>query len=140
MRILFLGGTGNISTACVERALALGYKVTVLNRGNHPLAFSQPVAQLVGDRHDPQVLAAAAAQHYDVVANFLGYTPDEVALDFAAFAGQVGQYVYISSAAAYSRPLPPKKSKTWAKARTRATGMVLRTCSAVSGSSLTMPR
>ena len=64
MRILFLGGTGNISTACVEQALALGYEVTVLNRGNHPLAFSQPVTQLVGDRHDRGVLEAAAAQHY----------------------------------------------------------------------------
>jgi nucleoside-diphosphate-sugar epimerase len=106
MKVLFLGGTGNISTACVERALALGYQVTVLNRGNHPLEFSRPVAQLIGDRNDPLALAEAVAQRFDVVANFLGYTPDEVQRDIAAFGGWVGQYVYISSASAYCKPLP----------------------------------
>jgi len=106
MKILFLGGTGNISTACVERALALGHDVTVLNRGNQPLSSARPVEQIRGDRHDRAILELAAARHFDVVANFLGFTADQVALDVAAFGGRIGQYLYISSASAYSRPLP----------------------------------
>ncbi len=125
MKVLFLGGTGNISAACVERALALGHDVSVLNRGNHPLTFARPVRQIIGDRHDLTVLQEAAAGHYDVVANFLGFTPDEVALDISVFSGQVSQYVYVSSAAAYSRPLPyylvteetPLRNPYWQYAR-----------------------
>ena len=106
MRMLFLGGTGNISAACVERALALGHDVTVLNRGRQTAAFSRPVTQIRGDRHDPLALGEAAANHYDVVASFVGFTSDEVALDIEAFGGHTSQYLHISSASAYCRPLP----------------------------------
>lgn len=105
MKILFIGGTGNISSACVERALALGYDVTLLNRGQHPTSFSLPVHSIVADHHDLAALRTVAAEgRYDVVAEFIGYKPEDVALDIEAFRGQVGQYVYISSASAYQKP------------------------------------
>ncbi len=104
MRVLFIGGTGNISTACVERALAKGYDVTVLNRGTRNEELDPRVHTLIGDRHDRALLEEAAKRHFDVVANFVGYTPEEVALDIAAFSGQVGQYIFISTASAYQRP------------------------------------
>lgn len=105
MKVLFMGGTGNISSACVELALARGYDVTVFNRGNRPPSFSKPVRSLVGDRNDFARLGQVAeADRYDVVADFCGYTPDQVEKDVAAFAGRVGQYLYISSASAYQKP------------------------------------
>ena len=105
MRVLFLGGTGNISTACVELCLKRGYQVALLNRGQRNFSFSQPVTQFAGDRHDAALLRRIALEgNYDVVANFIGYTPDEVELDIAAFNGQAGQYLYISSTTIYQRP------------------------------------
>ena len=104
MRVLFIGGTGNISSACVERCLALGYEVSVLNRGRRDVAFAGRVRTIVGDRDDPAVLASAAREGYDVVANFVGYEPAQVDKDIAAFAGRVGQYVFISTASAYQKP------------------------------------
>ena len=105
MKVLFIGGTGNISTACVERALAKGHEVTVLNRGSHNEGLDPRVRVIVGDRHDGALLERVAREdRYDVVANFVGYTPDQVALDVAAFSGQVGQYLFISTASAYQRP------------------------------------
>jgi len=105
MKVLFIGGTGNISSACVELALARGYDVSVFNRGNRPLTLSRPVHAIIGDRNDPARLRkVAAADHYDVVANFVGFTPDQIESDIDAFSGQIGQYVYISSASAYQKP------------------------------------
>ena len=105
MRLLFLGGTGNISTACVELCLSLGYEVTVLNRGQRSSSFSRPVAHISGDRHNADLLRRAALEgHYDVVANFIGFTPEEIELDIVAFQGQIGQYLFISSTTVYQRP------------------------------------
>lgn len=105
MKVLFIGGTGNISSACVELALERGYEVSLLNRGQSSCAFLGPVNVMVGDRNDPAVLRQAAQRaRYDVVADFVGYTPDQIELDIAAFVGRVGQYVYISSASVYQKP------------------------------------
>jgi len=52
MRILFLGGTGNISTACVERALSSGQDVTILTRGQRASPFGARVRTLAGERGD----------------------------------------------------------------------------------------
>ena len=104
MRVLFIGGTGNISSACVERALELGYKVSLLNRGRRPAEFSAPVETIIGDRNDPDVLVKAARKRFDVVANFVGYEPAQIEKDIAAFEGQTGQYIFVSTASAYQKP------------------------------------
>jgi nucleoside-diphosphate-sugar epimerase len=101
MRVLFLGGTGNISTACVEQALARGHQVGILTRGRRP---SLPgVEPIVGDRDDPAALRRAAEQRWDAVADFLAYTPAQVQAAVEAFAGRTGQYVFIGTAAAYDK-------------------------------------
>jgi nucleoside-diphosphate-sugar epimerase len=106
VRLLFLGGTGNISTPCVERALDAGHHVTVLNRGRRGSPFASRVATVVGDREDPACLRGAAeAATYDAVVDFLAFSPGQVASAIAAFGGRVGQYVFISSASAYRRPV-----------------------------------
>jgi len=105
MKVLFLGGTGNISSACVELALARGYDVSVFNRGQRRPVFSRPVRGIVGDRNDSDRLREVAeADRYDVVADFVGFTPDQIEKDITAFAGHVGQYLYISSASVYQKP------------------------------------
>lgn len=106
MRVLFIGGTGNISSACVRLAVSRGYDVTLLTRGTRPVAFDGPVRSIKGDRNDAALLQAVAEDtRYDVVANFCGFTPDQVEVDIAALSGNVGQYIFISSASAYQKPL-----------------------------------
>jgi len=105
MKVLFLGGSGNISSACVELAVARGYDVTLLNRGQRQMEPGKGVKVIVGDRNDAaQMRKVAEEGHYDVVANFIAYTPEQIELDLAAFQGHVGQYIFISSASVYQKP------------------------------------
>ncbi|HVU17192.1 MAG TPA: SDR family oxidoreductase [Candidatus Didemnitutus sp.] len=104
MRILFIGGTGIISTACRELAVARGHEVTVLNRGLREKPAGVELIQ--ADIKDEAAVARALGDRkWDVVANFLAFGPDDVARDIARFAGRVGQYFFISSASAYQRPV-----------------------------------
>ncbi|TRY17093.1 NAD-dependent epimerase/dehydratase family protein [Tessaracoccus rhinocerotis] len=104
--ILFIGGSGTISHASVERAVRLGHRVSVLNRGRstrHELP--DEVESLVADVSDGDAVdEALAGREFDVVAQFLGFTPEHVARDVERFAGRTGQYVFISSASAYQTP------------------------------------
>lgn len=106
MRVLFLGGTGNISTACVEQALEAGHEVAVLNRGQRPSPFGSRVATVAGEREDTILLRRAAeAGRYDAVVDFLAYRPEQVEAAIQAFGSRAGQYVFISSASVYERPV-----------------------------------
>ncbi|GAA1848572.1 NAD-dependent epimerase/dehydratase family protein [Myceligenerans crystallogenes] len=104
--LLFIGGGGIISHASVARAVALGHRVTVLNRG---LDSTRPVPgdveRLVADAADPAAVAAAIGdREFDAVAQFRAFSPEHVRQDVARFAGRTGQYVFISSASAYQTP------------------------------------
>jgi nucleoside-diphosphate-sugar epimerase len=106
VKTLFLGGTGNISTACVERALASRHEVTILNRGQSASPFDSRVKTIVGERGDSALLRRAAeAGRFDAVVDFLAYRPEQVEAAIEAFGTHVGQYVFISSASAYQRPV-----------------------------------
>ncbi|MGN6126682.1 MAG: SDR family oxidoreductase [Humibacter sp.] len=104
--ILFIGGTGTISSACVARAVSRGASVTVLNRGSsHTRPLPDGVEELQGDIRDAaSVDAAIGSREFDVVAEFMAFTPEHVAADVERFAGRTGQYVFISSASAYQTP------------------------------------
>jgi nucleoside-diphosphate-sugar epimerase len=126
MKVLFLGGTGNISTACVEHALAQGHEVAVLNRGQRPSPFASRVETIVGERGDAQLLRSAAETGgYDAVVDFLAYRPEQVEAAVEAFGTRVGQYVFISSASVYQRPVAhyvvteetPRANPFWEYAR-----------------------
>jgi nucleoside-diphosphate-sugar epimerase len=111
-RILFIGGSGVISSACVARAVAVGHDVTVLNRGGSSALRPLPdeVRQVVGDIRDPESVHTALGNgggdplEFDVVCEFTAFTPDHVRADLDLFEGRVGQYVFISSASAYQTP------------------------------------
>jgi len=104
MKVLFLGGTGNISTACVEHALARGHEVGLLTRGHRPAPFGPRTEVFRGDRDDPGALRRAAATRWDAVVDFLAYTPPQVDAAVEAFTERTGQYVFIGTAAAYDKP------------------------------------
>lgn len=127
MRILFLGGTGVISAASVRLAVARGHRVTVLNRGRTGLRPLPPEVEVLrADLRDPVALDAALGdRRFDVVVQFLAFTPDHVRADVERFAGRCGQYLFVSSASAYQKPpavLPvteatPLKNPFWQYSR-----------------------
>lgn len=104
MKVLFIGGTGIISTACTQLALARGLHVTVLNRGQRE-GLRGP-EQLVVDISDARAAAAALGnQRWDAVVDFISFTPAEIEQRLALFRGRTGQFIFISSASAYQKPL-----------------------------------
>jgi nucleoside-diphosphate-sugar epimerase len=106
MKVLFLGGTGNISTACVSLAVERGHEVTVLNRGRTASRVRGPVRVAVGERDDPARLRALAEEtRFDAVVDFLAFRPEQVDAAVGAFAGRAGQYVFIGTTAAYEKPV-----------------------------------
>ena len=105
-KILFLGGTGLISSTCTGYAAQHGMDLTVLNRGKsgrYPLPAG--VKAMRGDIHDRQAMVDLLdGQNFDVVVDWIGFVPDDVERNIQLFNGRVGQFVYISSASAYQKP------------------------------------
>jgi len=106
MRILFIGGTGILSSACAPRVLAAGHDLALLNRGQSSIRPAAAEAELLrADIRDrASVREAVGDREFDVVVNFVAYTPEHVLSDVDTFGGRVGQYVFISSASAYQKP------------------------------------
>ncbi|MBQ9264873.1 MAG: SDR family oxidoreductase [Clostridia bacterium] len=105
MKALFIGGTGVISTAISRLLLQQGWDLTLLNRGNRK--NDVPGAhQLTLDIVDEAAVAKAMSDaHFDVVADFIAFVPAQVERDIRLFAGKTEQYIFISSASAYQKPL-----------------------------------
>ncbi len=104
MRVLFIGGTGNISTACTIEALRKGYKVAHLNRGTHPEKEMAGVSTIHADiRNVEATKRALRGQHFDAVVQFLAFRPEHVRADIEIFGGITEQYILISTASAYKK-------------------------------------
>jgi nucleoside-diphosphate-sugar epimerase len=106
MKVLFIGGTGQISAASARRAIDLGIELHILNRGLTPgRPLPDGARSIRGDIRDPEAARAALGdEEFDVVVDFVAFTPDQVQTDIDLFAGRTGQYVFISSASAYQTP------------------------------------
>ncbi|MBN2176252.1 MAG: NAD-dependent epimerase/dehydratase family protein [Demequinaceae bacterium] len=106
MRILFIGGTGIISSAASPLAVERGHELTLVNRGLSTKAATPEGAELLRvDAHDPAALRLALqGREFDAVVQWVAYTPDQIADDIETFRGVTGQYVFISSASAYEKP------------------------------------
>ena len=103
--ILYLGGTGTISAACVRRSVERGYDVTVINRGSARRDLPDAVTALSADVRDPAAMKEVlGGREFDAVADFLSFSPADVATALEVFEGRTGQYVFISSASAYQKP------------------------------------
>ncbi len=105
MRVLFFGGTGNISRSCVQEALRRDMEVFVFQRGKSAHPVPPGAVSIPGDHADPAATRAALEGHrFDVVAQFIGYRPEQVRFDIEMLEGRVGQYLYVSSASVYHKP------------------------------------
>lgn len=105
MKALFIGGTGTISTAIVQRLASLGWEVWLLNRGNRTSVVPEGVHIVKADiRREEDVVRQIGKQVFDVVCDFIGFTVPDVERDYRLFRERCRQYIYISSASAYHKP------------------------------------
>lgn len=103
---LFIGGTGNISSACATVALEQGIEVTLLVRGKSDKRERPSGAEvLIADVRDAAAVREVLSnRRFDVVVDYVAFTTDHVRSDLELFAGRTSQYVFISSASAYRTP------------------------------------
>ena len=105
-KALFIGGTGAISSGVVRRLWQEGgWELWLLNRGNRSDRVPAGVHQITADINDEAAVAERLKDMtFDVVSEFIGFTPDQVARDWRLFRGKTRQYIFISSASAYHKP------------------------------------
>ncbi|MEM7333816.1 MAG: SDR family oxidoreductase [Chloroflexota bacterium] len=129
LKVLFIGGTGVISSACSELALARGIDLYLLNRGQSSRLIPEGTTQLIGDIRQPETVRKAIAEHtFDVVVDWIAFSPEHIETDVALFKGKTNQFIFISSASAYQTPprkLPitestPLHNPFWAYSRAKA--------------------
>ncbi len=105
MKILYVGGTGEISFDCVHESVRAGHEVSVFNRGNHNAGLPEAVTFLTGDFEDDASYRQVAEQRFDVVCQFRVFDVDKLQRDLDLLTGKVGRYVFISTASAYEKPV-----------------------------------
>ncbi len=107
MKILFIGGTGLLSSACSELAAARGHELFLLNRSaSTKYPTPKGAAILPADVYaDEAPLAGLLAGHrFDAVVDFIAFTAKDVERDIHLFKDKTDQFVFISSASAYQKP------------------------------------
>jgi nucleoside-diphosphate-sugar epimerase len=105
LKVLFIGGTGIISSAVSQLAVERGIDLYLLNRGQSSRVPPPEANILNGDIRNPQtVQTALAGHHFDAVVNWIAFTPEHIETDLTLFQGCTNQYIFISSASAYQTP------------------------------------
>lgn len=128
MKVLFIGGTGNISTACTKEAISRGMQVFHFNRGNNTGELIDKVTTIKGDINkfnERQRINSHAP--FDIVANFIAFEQDQVQSDIEFFNRKTKQYIFVSSATVYKKPPEhylisencPRENPFWEYARNK---------------------
>lgn len=105
MKVLFIGGTGNISTATSCLALEYGMDLWLLNRNHNPVSI-QGSRQIICDIRNESEAARLLSEHeWDCVVNWIAFEPADIERDIRLFGGKTSQYIFISSASCYQTPL-----------------------------------
>lgn len=105
MKVLFIGGTGLISEAVSKLAISRGIELYLFNRGNREGFVPEGAHVIKGDIRNPLDAAAALEnEQFDVVVDWIAFTPEHVSVDIELFRGKTKQYIFISSASAYQKP------------------------------------
>ncbi|SNR56677.1 NAD-dependent epimerase/dehydratase family protein [Lutibacter flavus] len=120
MKVLFIGGTGNISTASSKLAIKKGIDLYHFNRGQSTVEISG-VKTIIGDIKKPNELEELKKHTWDVVVNWIAFIPEDIENDIKLFKGKTKQYIFISSASCYQTPLSypiitestPLKNNLW---------------------------
>ncbi|MGB2964905.1 MAG: SDR family oxidoreductase [Anaerolineales bacterium] len=106
LKVLYLGGTGVISSACSALAVEKGLDLYLFNRGNSIRPAPEGAKVIVGDINNQKDLEVVLEKDtFDVVVNWIAYHPEDVKRDIQLFKDKVGQYIFISSASAYQKPI-----------------------------------
>ena len=106
MKVLFIGGTGNISSACSELAISRGIELYHLNRGiSAGIRNVTGMKTIISDiRNLEETKQALHGYNFDVVVDFIAYVPEHIQHDITLFTGRTKQFIFISSASAYQTP------------------------------------
>ena len=127
-KILFIGGTGVISSACSDLALEKGLDLHLFTRGTSVRPLPDGATVIEGDINDRAAVEEMLDQYqFDVVVNWIVYQPEEVQRDIQLFSGKIAQYIFISSASAYQKPIiklpiteeTPLENPFWAYSRAK---------------------
>ncbi|TCL57889.1 nucleoside-diphosphate-sugar epimerase [Hydrogenispora ethanolica] len=106
MKVLFIGGTGVISEGVSRLAVERGIDLYLLNRGNRSALFPEGAHSIRGDIDQPREIAEALGKmHFDAVVDWIAFTPEQVRRDIELFRDRTDQYLFISSASAYQKPV-----------------------------------
>lgn len=104
MRVLYIGGTGEVSYGCIQASIELGHETFVFNRGTSGVTLPAGARHIAGDVTEPASYAALGRQSWDAVCQFRTFSVADAERDVETFAGATQQFVYISTASAYEKP------------------------------------
>jgi nucleoside-diphosphate-sugar epimerase len=105
MKALIIGGTGVISTDVVKLAIARGWDITLLNRGQRSKDIPSQAHLIECDARDEGAMKKALeGKYFDVAANFIGFLPEQIEQDIRVFEGKCAQYIFISTCCVYQKP------------------------------------
>jgi len=128
MKILFIGGTGNISSSTIRLCINKGWELWLLNRsGSHSIPGSKSLQM---DINSPAAISLLAKHEWDVVVNWIAFNATDLDRDIRLFKGKAKQYIYISSASCYKKPGPtpfitertPLENPHWQYSRDKIAG------------------
>lgn len=106
MKVLFIGGTGTISMAISRQLLEQGHELYLINRGNRNMQLPGACREIIVDiNQEEEVKSRIAGMEFDVVADFIAFTVPQLERDYRLFKDHTRQFMYISSASAYQKPL-----------------------------------
>jgi nucleoside-diphosphate-sugar epimerase len=108
MKILFIGGTGIISSACTELAVSRGHQLFVLNRStSKKYSLPKGATLLKGDIHadEAHLTSLLAGHRFDAVVDYIAFSPADIERDLRLFRGKTDQFIFISSASVYQKPV-----------------------------------
>ena len=106
MHVLFIGGTGLISTAIARQLLEAGHEVTLFNRGKSESRLPKGASVIQGDRKDYAAFEQTfSGKTYDVVVDMVAFAPDDTRSAIRAFGGRCGQFIHCSTVCVYSGPV-----------------------------------
>lgn len=107
MKVLFIGGTGLISTAVTKLAIQKGTDLTLMNRGQRSSQFNDQVKHMICDINDEKAVKDnLKGLYFDAIVEWIAFTVDHVKRDYHLFKGHTKQYVFIGTASSYQKPIP----------------------------------
>ena len=106
MKVLFIGGTGIISTAVSQLAIDNGIDLYLFNRGTNSEFLPNGASVIAGDINDFENAKSLLDEHnFDVVVDWIAFTPNDIERDIKLFKDKTEQFIFISSASVYQKPL-----------------------------------